>query len=342
MGGRRIATLTVRARRRLLPGWSRGPPARRWCSAGAGSWGRTWRWRPGEDAVVAARTPGPRATARFERLDATDPGRIERFLDGLRPARILQCAALSSAADAEARPELARALNVDLPASVALWCARTGARLVHVSTDLVFGGREPPATGFREEDPPAPLSVYGRSKAAGEAAVLEACPSALVVRLPLLCGDSFGRGRGASDSLLAAIARGERPTLFSDEWRTPLDVADAARALVELAGADASGLLHVAGPDRLSRHELGLVVLQSRGMSAEAAAAAIRSGTRSEAGMERVRARDASLDARRAASFLATPLAVDPEVSAGTGVTRARAARPYWAWSWRRLPGRNA
>jgi dTDP-4-dehydrorhamnose reductase len=128
------------------------------------------------------------------------------------------------------------------------------------------------------------------------------------VRLPLLYGDSFGRGRGASDSLLAAIARGERPTLFTDEWRTPLDVEDAARALVELAGTGTSGILHVGGPDSMSRHELGLAVLRARGMDEASARAAIRPGTRAEAGLEAARARDASLDSRRAESILAARL----------------------------------
>jgi len=217
---------------------------------------------------------------------------------------VILCTALSSVADAERYPGLARALNVEFPRLVALWCARNRARLVHVSTDLVFGGADPRPEGFREEDPPAPLSEYGRSKAAGESAVLDADPSALVVRLPLLCGDSFGRGRGASDSLLDSIARGERPMLFTDEWRTPLDVAVAARALVELAGTEASGLLHVGGPDRLSRYELGRIVLRSRGMEESA----IRTGTRAEAGMEATRARDASLDSGRARRILGTAL----------------------------------
>lgn len=274
----------------------------------------------GPDVVVAGREEATHAgsrqegihagsgRAKFRKLDALVPGQLELVLDSVRPARVILCTALSSVADAEKYPGLARALNVEFPRLVAVWCARNRARLVHVSTDLVFGGNEPRPESFREEDPPAPLSEYGRSKAAGESALLHAHPKALVVRLPLLYGDSFGRGRGASDSLLAAIARGERPTLFTDEWRTPLAVENAARALVELAGTDASGLLHVAGPDRLSRYELSLIVLGSRGMSEDAARGAIRTATRGELGFEATRTRDASLDSSRARRILGTPL----------------------------------
>jgi len=265
----------------------------------------------GPEGVVAGREEGIHAGSRragFRKVDALVPEEIGRALDSVQPARVILCTALSSLADAEAYPGLARALNAEFPCQVAKACARIHARLVHVSSDLVFGGRDPRPEGFREDDPPAPISEYGRSKAEGEVAVLDAYPDALVVRLPILYGDSFGRGRGASDSLLAAIERGERPMLFTDEWRTPLDVANAARVLVELAGTDASGILHVAGPDRVCRYELGLLVLRSRGMGEDAARAAIRPGTRAEAGVEDERPSDTSLDSGRARSLLLTPL----------------------------------
>lgn len=303
--------MTPADRSRFLPGMSSGSRGTTLVLGGGGFLGSHVVAAAGPDVVVAGREEGIHAGSRhakFQKLDALVPEEIERDLDSVEPARLILCTALSSLAEAEAYPGLARALNVAFPRHVARWCARSRARLVHVSTDLVFGGQDPRPEGFREEDAPAPLSEYGRSKAAGEFAVLDACPGALVVRLPLLYGDSFGRGRGASDSLLAAIARGERPALFTDEWRTPLDVANAARALVELAGSAARGLLHVAGPDRVSRYELGLLVLRSRGIGEEATRAAIRAGTRAEAGMEDTRARDASLDSGRARGLLATPL----------------------------------
>ena len=265
----------------------------------------------GTGVQVAGREPGPAGPASpagFLRLDALVRGEVRRVLGGLGPARIVLCTALSDLGLAERYPVLARELNAWFPGEVAHWCARSGARLVHVSTDLVFGGGDPGPGGFREDDPPAPLSEYGRSKAAGESAVLGACPDALVVRLPLLYGDSFGRGRGASDGLLAAIERGERPTLFTDEWRTPLDVANAARALVELAAGGERGILHVAGPDRVSRLELGRAVLRSRGLGEDEIAARTRAGTRREAGPESTRPRDVSLDASRARLLLSTAL----------------------------------
>jgi dTDP-4-dehydrorhamnose reductase len=237
-------------------------------------------------------------------LDALRPAATSALIEELEPSSIVLTTALSRASDCDAYPGLARELNVSFPARVAGLAERRGIRLVHVSTDLVFGDREPPPSGFREHDPVGPVSLYGESKAEGEEAVLASSAGALVVRLPLMFGDSGGRGRGASDWILAEIEAGRRPTLFTDEFRTPLAVDVAASALVELADTRFSGRLHVAGPERLSRHELGLAVLRRAGLDP----ARVRAGTRAESGLDGTRAADVSLDSTRARSLLQTPI----------------------------------
>ena len=273
-----------------------------------GAWVVALAGRAGHSPVLAvARRPqrAPHVFVKGAKLVAVDLLRadLDDLFETERPTRVILCAALSRAEDCERVPDVAKAMNVELPARVGRACARSGARLVHVSTDLVFGRVPPAPGGFREEDPASPASFYGRTKAEGEAAVLAAFPGALVVRLPLLFGDSGGRRLGASDSLLAAVAAGSRPTLFEDEWRTPLFVGDAAVALVELAAGDLAGRLHVAGPDRVSRWEFGCAVLRGAGVDAAA-----HRGTRASLGMAESRAADASLDASRARALLSTPL----------------------------------
>jgi dTDP-4-dehydrorhamnose reductase len=257
------------------------------------------------EAVLAARRPhalpDSAGLARGTKLvlDFGDSAAFERILLLLRPRAVVVAAAVARVDLCDRDPRAARELNAAAPARAAAACARHGIRLVHVSTDLVHGRVAPRAGGFVETDPPAPASLYGETKAEGEQGVLAAHPEALVVRLPLLCGDSFGRGLGATDSLLAALERGERPRLFLDEWRTPLDVADAARAVVELVDEDACGILHVAGPERLSRVELAERVLLARGLDLER----IQRTTREAAGMAN-RPADCSLDAGRALALL--------------------------------------
>jgi dTDP-4-dehydrorhamnose reductase len=271
------------------------------------------------EVLSGARSAGVGA-ARFVAFDAVTE-ELEQLLAAELPARVVLCAAMARASDCESAPESARRVNVELPQRVGRWCKSNGARLVHVSTDLVFGAHGPPVgDGFREDDAVAPAHLYGETKAEGESALLEAFPGALVVRLPLLYGDSFGRGLGASDSLLAAVEGGVRPMLFDDEWRTPLEVGNAAAALAELASMDSSGLLHVAGPERVTRMELGRAVLAAAGRSDEEIDTLVRAGTRAEAGLAATRAADASLDTTRARALLATEL-----LGVRAGLTRARA-----------------
>ena len=264
--------------------------------------------RPPAPASLGARVDQRAARAELE-------GELEELLDERRPGIVLNAIALASLATCEAEPDRARCLNTDLPERLARWSARSGAKLVHVSTDLVFEGRPPRRTGYRETDEARPRSVYGASKLRGEERVLALDPIALVVRLPLLFGPSGARPRGASELLLAAIRSGERPSLFVDEHRTPLAVEEAARALFELAERGESGLWHVAGPQRLSRAELGLIVLRAAGFGEEAARGAFDSVLRAQAGMDD-RPADCSLDGTRARELLATELSAPADALA--------------------------
>ena len=186
-------------------------------------------------------------------VDLADGDAVAVAFRQARPEAILHAAAVASVAECHRDPERARRVNVGGTAALAELAAAAGARLVLVSTDLVFDGERAP---YREADLPAPLSAYGRSKADAEAAAL-AAPRAAVARVSLLFGRAL-TGRPSFFDQQADALRGGRPvTLFIDEWRTPLHLATAARALVTLARADFSGVLHVGGPERLSRLEMG-------------------------------------------------------------------------------------
>jgi dTDP-4-dehydrorhamnose reductase len=269
----------------------------------------------GRDPDAAPRFCDPRDGIEWVARDLAPAGAAAALLDELEATEVISCAALARLDDCEREPARARRVNAELPGELAAWCAARAARLVQVSTDLVFGRVAPPPAGFGERDEPAPVSTYGETKAAGERATLAAYPAALVVRLPLLYGNSGGRGLGASDWLLEAVERDERPALFVDEWRTPLEVTNAAEALVELLEHDARGLLHVAGPERISRYELGLATLGAMGLERAEAEGFVRAALRADAPASAARPADVALDGRRARGLLATPLL---GVAAGT------------------------
>jgi dTDP-4-dehydrorhamnose reductase len=117
---------------------------------------------------------------------------------------------------------------------------------------MVFAGDAAP---YCESDPPQPLSRYAQTKLAAEQ-FLTGCRHVATVRLPLMYGFPCGSRATTFVKQIAALRAGEPLSLFADEFRTPVWLVDAARVLIGLARSDFTGLIHVAGPDRLSRYEL--------------------------------------------------------------------------------------
>jgi dTDP-4-dehydrorhamnose reductase len=147
-------------------------------------------------------------------------------------------------------------------AHVALAAAEAGARMVLVSSDVVFGGADHP---YDEAAPTDPVSACGQAKVAAEQAVLTTCPDGVVARTSLILGD----GRSQHERLVHDLAGGSEGGLFEDERRCPVHVGDLAQALVELAGNDVRGVLHVAGADGMSRYELGRLIARRDGLDAD-------------------------------------------------------------------------
>ena len=193
-----------------------------------------------------------RDSARSAAADLACAADLQSAVSSVRPTHVIHLAALTSVADAFSEPARAELLNVAATRALAEAAAIVGARLVYCSTDMVFGGDRAP---YREADPPAPLSVYGRSKAAAERLVADFA-NTLIVRPPLLFGLPIGPRHSTFAQQLAALQSGTPLKLFTDEFRTPLWLGDAARAIAGLAGGDRTGLIHLAGPERLSRFDL--------------------------------------------------------------------------------------
>jgi dTDP-4-dehydrorhamnose reductase len=182
---------------------------------------------------------------------------------------------------------------VDASRHVAEAAAACGARLVHVSTDVVFGGRPLPYT---ERDEPFPIIEYGRDKLDAERAVFAAAPGAVAVRTSLLYGTEH-LSPAQVDAQAVAQGRSDM-TFFTDELRCPAHAADVAAAIVSLAArTDVSGPLHVAGPRPMSRAEFAEVNAAWLGLPP----AAIRTSTIAESGQ--VRPGHLVLDCTQAASL---------------------------------------
>jgi dTDP-4-dehydrorhamnose reductase len=182
----------------------------------------------------------PAATG--ERVEVRDAAAVLALVDDLRPDVVIHTAYRQDGDDA-------RGIVVDGSENVARAAAAAGARLIHVSTDVVFDGRK--GAPYVEKDAPCPCTEYGRAKADAERRVTVVTPGALIVRTSLIVG---GPGHGPSKHELAASD--SAAVFYDDEIRSPVQVGDLASALLELAALDLSGLLHVAGADDVSRAKL--------------------------------------------------------------------------------------
>lgn len=210
------------------------------------------RERAGRHAVTALGRPD---------LDLTDPASLAAALDRVRPDAVVNAAAFTAVDRAETEASAAFALNADGPATLARLAADRGVPLVHLSTDYVFDGTLP--RPYREDDPTGPGTVYGRSKLAGEAAVIAAGGPALVVRTAWVYAP-FGHNFVRTMLRLAA----ERDTLrvVADQHGNPtsaLDIADALLRLLEARGdwPGSPELLHLAGTGETTWHGLAEAVV---------------------------------------------------------------------------------
>jgi dTDP-4-dehydrorhamnose reductase len=199
--------------------------------------------------------------SRRDHLDVTSPDSVAAAFAAVRPAAVVHAVGVLGNSPSGS-PADNWAVNARGAAHVAAACARTGARLVHVSSDAVHSGRPEPYT---EADDPSPVHPYGAAKAAGELAVAVLAPTAAIVRTSLIV--SGGRGPLSKYERFAlALARGEAEgVLFTDEVRCPVAVDDLASALVELVSSDFAGVINIAGPQPLTRYELGVLVARANG-----------------------------------------------------------------------------
>lgn len=231
------------------PGWWRRPRS----AAGAGGARVTGASRPilvtgatGTLGRAFARVCGGRGlashlTGRGE-MDIADPGSVAQALDRIAPWAVVNTAGYVRVDDAEREITACRRENADGPGVLAAACARRGIALVTFSSDLVFDGKK--AAPYEETDPPAPLNAYGRSKAEGEARVLEAHAAALVVRTSAFFGpwDEHNFVTVA----LARLAAGEPLAAAEDAVVSPTYVPDLAHACLDLLIDGESGVWHLA------------------------------------------------------------------------------------------------
>jgi dTDP-4-dehydrorhamnose reductase len=189
-------------------------------------------------------------------FDLLDFAAVEREFVKDKPQIVIHCAAVSTIAAAQSNPGLARRVNVDVTALLAGLAADIP--FVFFSSDLVFDGRK---GNYAETDAVNPIHVYGETKAAAEQIVLRN-PRHTVVRTSLNGGVSRAGNRGFNEQLRRSLQTSQGMKLFTDEFRCPIPAVETARAIWDLANQEQAGLFHLAGAEKLSRWQIGQLLLQ--------------------------------------------------------------------------------
>jgi len=206
--------------------------------------------------------PNGKIEARSLSLNNFDP--VIRELFDQWPDAVVNCAAISSPDTVSQDPVYAKQINVEAAKRLAEVSAHLGARYIHISTDMVFEGSTSP---YRSTDQTNPLSEYGRQKLEAEKYVLKATDENVVVlRITLLNGNSPRGNRSPHERILSALANGQKPALFTDEWRQTSSAENVAQLIVELIERpNLNGIFHWAGAEVVTRYELGQRILQRFG-----------------------------------------------------------------------------
>ena len=184
-------------------------------------------------------------------LELTDHPAMTAVFQTLKPHLVIHCAALSRTKDCEQDAQLARRVNVDATAQLSHLCKDIP--FLFLSSGEVFDGRR---GWYREDDPPTPINVYGKTKAEAEQHVLQN-PRHTVVRIVLTAGTSRTGNRSFVEDMCRTAQAGKSITLYADEFRCPLPAGVIARAVWEVAASGQPGLYHLGGSERLSRWEIG-------------------------------------------------------------------------------------
>ncbi|HHW76836.1 MAG TPA: dTDP-4-dehydrorhamnose reductase [Xanthomonadaceae bacterium] len=197
-------------------------------------------------------------------LDITDAAAVDRQLAASGADAVVNAAAYTAVDRAEQEPALAFAVNRDGPAHLAAACARLNIPLLHISTDYVFDGTK--TAPYTEDDPAAPLGVYGQSKWEGDEAVRRLLPRHLILRVSWVFGV---QGHNFVRTILRLAREREELRVVADQQGCPTYAGDIADALLELAGRvgeiDANrawGVYHYCGEPPITWHGFASAIVE--------------------------------------------------------------------------------
>jgi dTDP-4-dehydrorhamnose reductase len=234
-------------------------------------------------------------------IDLTDFEKLHQLLQELQPDVILHAAALANLDQVAANPAAGELVNVQVSQNLAGFAEKNHARIVFVSSDMVFDGKK----GFyRETDRPQPLNEYGRTKLKTEIWLKNNCSNFVVARSSLVYGSSLTASQSFTEVMLQRWKEQKAVPLFYDQYRSPILVDNLAQALLGLAVSDFTGILHLGCAERVSRLDFGMLFANLLSIRADLIVATSMNAVQSNV----LRPADTSFDTSLAKHVLATEL----------------------------------
>jgi dTDP-4-dehydrorhamnose reductase len=201
-------------------------------------------------------------------VDITDQEALNKVCRKYRPAIIINTAAFVRVDDCEDDPDRAFSVNALGARNVAVIALELGAKLIHISTDYVFGSEtKPRAIPYTEFDFPEPLNIYGRSKLAGEDFVRHICPKHFIVRSSGLFGTAGSSGKGGNfiETIIRLAKERTELKIVDDQVFSPTYTKDVAAKIVQLLNTELYGIYHVTNKGICSWYEFTKEILQFTG-----------------------------------------------------------------------------
>lgn len=251
--------------------------------------------------------------------DLMAPGVVEDVLARTRPDAAIHCAAMADVDACEQDPDAAWKVNAVLPGKLAASFRNAGVTFLQISTDAVFDGLS--SVPYSEEDQPRPSSVYAESKLAGERAVLEVHPGAIVARVNFYGWSATGR-RSLSEFFVYNLKSGRPVSGFTDVVFCPMFVSDLARLLLRMIEVRLAGLFHAVGPVPMSKYEFGRRIAGRFGLDEKL----ISPTSVNDAGLTAKRSPNLNLSVHKLSTVLKRPL---PDFSTGLDAFYAQYQQGY-------------
>ena len=254
------------------------------------------------EVFASARSQHPAVPCvRWVKMDLADEKGVASGFASAKPDAVIHAGAMSNVDQCEMEKEKALAVNAKSSEILARLCEDSGARMVYVSSDMVFDGEK---GGYTETDPVGPVNYYGETKRIAEEQILSRCSRAVCGRSALIYGVPAIGGTSFSHQILKKLEAGVEVKLFNDQFRSPIPVQSLASALLELASSSLTGVLHLGGSERIDRYTFGVRVAELR----DYPKSLIQPVAMADVPTKAARPRDVSMDVSKARAALKTKL----------------------------------